>query len=113
MAPLWRKFANGFVSLEDVTLRKGIGLFISTLFHRNPQRIDDHLTFLDKFRPQTGLAEGGSNSKTNEPNKTRRKVREGLTDGFVHTLLSESGPTAEQLIKKRWAVMVARNPSSR
>jgi len=110
IAPLWRKFANGFVSLEDLTLRKGISLFISTLFHRNPQRIDDHLTFLDKLKPQTGVTEARASRVTNEPNKTRRKVREGLTDGFVHTLLSESGPTAEQLIKKRWAVMVAKKP---
>ncbi|HKO61190.1 MAG TPA: DUF4238 domain-containing protein [Pyrinomonadaceae bacterium] len=110
IAPLWRKFANGFVSLEDPTLRKGIGLFISTLFHRNPQRIDDHLTFLDKLKPQTGTTEAQANPETTELNTTRRKVRKGLTDGFVHTLLSESGPTAEQLIKKRWAVVVAKEP---
>ncbi len=40
----------------------------------------------------------------------RRTTRETHKDGFVYTLLSESGPTAEELIKKRWAVIVSDAP---
>lgn len=42
LAPLWRRLADEFVDLEDSIVRKGIGLFLATLFHRNPQRVDDH-----------------------------------------------------------------------
>lgn len=103
IAPIWKQLANDFISLEDSTIRKGVGLFVATLFHRNPQRIDDHVA----------LTEAKTHVKKERIDKTDSdmpKPREALKDQFVHTLLKESRPTAEELISKRWAVIVADQP---
>jgi hypothetical protein len=100
VGPVWKRFAKQFVDLDDTVVRKGIGLFIATLFHRNPQRIDDHVELTNQ------LTEPGRSESVAQPETTRGTHK----DGFVHTLLTESGPTAEELIKKRWAVIVSDAP---
>src|SRR6267142_7057744 len=88
IAPLWRRFAQEFVDLEDSVVRKGVGLFLATLFHRNPQRIDDHSSLIETLKSSdskpgepAGPSEGGTASELS------KKAREELKDGFVHTLL--------------------------
>ncbi len=46
IAPLWKELAEDRVDLKDPVVRKGIGLFLATLFHRNPQRMDDQRVLL-------------------------------------------------------------------
>jgi hypothetical protein len=100
IGPLWKRFANEFVNLDDTIVRKGIGLFVATLFHRNPQRINDHVELSDQISDRRHSRSGIKEYKNRETHKK----------GFVHTLFQESGPTAEELIKKRWAVIVSDTP---
>jgi hypothetical protein len=105
IAPLWRRFANEFVDLKNPIVRKGLGLFLSTLFHRNPQRIDDHAKILSEIK-------SGSKQdfRTVAKDNLHKSIREKFKSEFVQTLLTESIPTAEQIMKKRWAVVVSNEP---
>lgn len=100
IGPLWKRFAQEFVNLDDTIIRKGIGLFVATLFHRNPQRINDHVELSNQISERRH-----SGSEINEDTD-----RETHKDAFVHSLFKESGPTAEGLIKNRWAVIVSDTP---
>lgn len=82
IGPLWKRFAREFVNLNDTTVRKGIGLFVATLFHRNPQRIDDHVKLSNQLTAPRRVR--------SEPNQVRD--RETHKDGFVNTLLKSRDP---------------------
>lgn len=112
IAPLWKKFATNYVDLKDSTVRKGIGLFLATLFHRNPLRMDDQLILQDKIAPR--LASHPNTIKDKLSKEDRQALRgfgnrEELKEGFVQHLSYASRPTAEQLIAKRWAIVESDN----
>jgi hypothetical protein len=116
IAPLWKELAEGRVELDDPVVRKGIGLFLATLFHRNPQRMDDQRVLLSEvIRRYEESADVRKRISSQEYEKlinanNAYDNREELKDSFVAHLLNVSRPMAEQLISKRWAVLVAEEP---
>lgn len=116
IAPLWKQLAEGRVELDDPVVRKGIGLFLATLFHRNPQRMDDQRVLLAEVIRR--YEESADVRKRISHQEYERLInaynsydnREELKQAFVEHLLSVSRPTAERLIAKRWAVIVSEEP---
>jgi hypothetical protein len=78
-----------------------LGYFLRPSFIEIRKGIDDHVQLSNRI----------SEPNRSRSDATQARNREIHKHGFVHTLLTESGPTAEELIKKRWAVIVTDKPA--
>jgi Protein of unknown function (DUF4238) len=119
ISPLWRALADDFVDLGHETSRKGIALFVATLFLRNPQRLEDHrhlqnevlvrLKDLEPTKPPLPTLQEQPQPATNAG--TNADTDLVLRHGFVDHIRASGRRLAEQLMAKRWAVIYSEEPS--
>lgn len=121
LAQIWPELAEGYVSLDDDSVRKGLSLFVALMHLRNPavrgevERMHAHIVAL--YEAATHTADGTPDVKEVEIN---RQVREVDTSGwhdyrswgrddhdrfFIHIVQSETGRVAKMLLSKRWSVV--------
>lgn len=122
MSPLWSKISNEFYDFsKGTTLRKGISLFISLIYLRNPRNIN---SFKDIHSKLIEMYERLPKGKNGNPWLTKiiHKGREYEFDNsdysdfknssmidfqamFVENIHRDAVPIAEILINKRWAIV--------
>lgn len=126
MASIWPSLANEFIDLENNSLRKGLSLFISTLWLRHPSNIDLNRkihsklidlcetlpkdtagnpyidTVIHKEKVYKFDNSGYEEYRACDENKFQRM--------FIDFLHSDAVPVAEILMGKRWSVVFCSEP---
>jgi hypothetical protein len=121
LAEIWRELADGYVSLDDDSIRKGLSLFVALMHLRNPEvreeveQIHGRIVALYEAAPRG--ADGTPDVKEVEING---QVHEMDTSGwhgyrswgrddhdrfFAHIVQSETLHIAKMLLSKRWSVV--------
>lgn len=121
LAQRWPEFAEGYVSLQDEGVRKGLALFVALMHLRNPavreevERIHGQIVAL--YETASRKADGTPDIQEVEING---QVWELDTSGwhdyrswgkddhdrfFAHIVQSETGRIAKMLLSKRWSVV--------
>ena len=108
LGKIWPTVTKGMVDLESPSLRKGLALFISTMYLRNPQRLSDHRNIHQAVADLLGkslLHEAADQSRPPTRQETKR-----FEHVFVSTIVDDSRQLAELLLQKRWAVVTSDSP---
>ena len=121
LGPLWSLLAEGFASLEDGAIRKGLGLFVAVMYLRNPlvreqvERLHKQILelcatapTLPDGTPDIGFVEHGSHRSLAESWFDYWQWGKDEHDRFfAETVQSEAVRIAELLMQKRWSVVFA------
>jgi hypothetical protein len=110
LGEIWPAVTTGTVSLESPGLRKGLSLFLSTMYLRNPQRLSDHRYI---HRAVSDILGGRSLSpeSVNRSKQPSRQEAGRFEQAFVSALVEDGRKLAELLLPKRWAVVVSDSPA--
>lgn len=121
LAQIWPELAEGYVSLDDDSVRKGLSLFVALMHLRNPavrgevERMHAHIVALYEAAPHT--ADGTPDVQEVEINEQVREIdtsgwhdyrswgREHHDRFFAHIVQSETGRIAKMLLSKRWSIV--------
>ncbi len=126
MGFIWPSVANDFIGLENGSLRKGLSLFISTLYLRHPANIDlnrkIHRKLIDLYETLPKDAEGNLCIDTiMHEGKEYKFINSGYNEYktadknefkkmFINSLNSNAIPTAKILMEKRWSIIFSDKP---
>lgn len=121
LAQMWPELAEGYVSLQDEDIRKGLALFVALMHLRNPAVLEEvgriHGKIVAFYETASLTADGTPDIQEVEINGL---VREADTSGwhnyrswgrdehhrfFVDIVRSETGHIAKMLLSKRWSVV--------
>jgi len=125
LAQIWPELAEGYVSLNDDSVRKGLSLFIALMHLRNPAVREEveriHARIIALYEAAARKADGTPDVKEVEING---QVREFDSSGwhdyrswgkddhdrfFAHIVQSEAGRIAKILLSKRWSVVCSQD----
>jgi ligand-binding SRPBCC domain-containing protein len=122
----WSCITRNFVNLDEVWVRKGVSLFMSTLMLRHPNKMDEHrevreqlIAFFDSFpkdasgRPNIRHVEtkhGVLKLDTSDWFKYRNPTEYDRHKLFVDQISYSTIDVAKLLMEKRWSVIFSDEP---
>ncbi len=125
LAQIWPELAEGYVSLNDDSVRKGLSLFIALMHLRNPAVREEveriHARIIALYEAAARKADGTPDVKEVEINGQVRELDSsgwhdyrswGKDDHdrfFAHIVQSEAGRIAKILLSKRWSVVCSQD----
>ena len=125
LAQIWPELAEGYVSLNDDSVRKGLSLFIALMHLRNPAVREEveriHARIIALYEAAARKADGTPDVKEVEINGQVRELDSsgwhdyrswGKDDHdrfFAHIVQSEAGRIAKMLLSKRWSVVCSQD----
>lgn len=120
---IWPQFANDFIDLSDDSNRKIISLFLATLYLRNPKRIQEYSDFqnylIDYYKklpidgeekPNVSYVEINGKKfdfDTSDWNEYSNPTTGYMSKLFVDYIEKIAIHIAEELMNKRWSVIVS------
>ena len=121
LAEIWPELAEGYVSLDDVSIRKGLSLFVALMHMRNPAVREEvermHAQIVELYETAPRRADGAPDVNEVEINEQVREVdtsgwhsyrswkRDDHDRFFAHTVQSETGRIATLLLSRRWSIV--------
>lgn len=111
----------------DLAFKRGISLFIATLFLRHPSQLERHRRFTSSVAKSLEAGPKDQNGKTQvnvveiagkehpinpgELDRFRTMSDEEIQAAWGRTILTDSGYLAQQLIDRPWTVLVTAEPA--
>ena len=121
LAQIWPELAEGYVSLDDDSIRKGLSLFVALMHLRNPAVREEieriHARVVAFYEAAPRKADGTPDVKEVEINGQVREFdlsgwhdyrswgRDDHDRFFAHIVQSETGRIAKILLSMRWSVV--------
>ena len=121
LAEIWRELAEGYVSLQDESVRLGLALFVALMKLRNPAVREEvermHRQIVSLYETIPCRADGTPHIQAVEINGLVREVdisgwhdyrswgKDDHDRFFAHFVQSETGNIAKMLLFKRWSVV--------
>ncbi len=121
LSRFWKELAEGFVNLDNQTIRKGLSLFIATMYLRHPETLKEEVKIYKKlislFEQAPMRSDGTPNIESIEINGEIfdidthgwNKYRSWGTDEhrrfFADQIQYQATYLADILMKKRWSII--------
>lgn len=112
LSQFWGQFANDFIALDNIHIRKAVALFLATLILRNPKMIDEikkiHQTIVNWV--ETMSQEELTPELLVEFNQYKSASENDFQEFFVEHIHSDAILIAKLFLVKRWSIIFSNEP---
>lgn len=112
LSQIWEQFANDFIDLGNINIRRAVALFLATLVLRNPEKIDEIKKIHEKIVNwvETIPPEEFTPELLMEFNQYKNTSENSFQEFFIEHIHNDAMLIAELFLAKRWSIIFSDEP---